>query len=160
MSGRMEHVIARVMVHRVILGAIERFLGVLIEHYAGAFPTWLAPVQAILLTVTDAHHHHAVTVREKLDNLGLRVELDDRNEKLGYKIREAQAAEDSLYARDRGSRGGGGGNRPSAEGRFSIGAHDSRGLCVPCREGMPRSHQGTAGFGRDLMFQVSRNENR
>ncbi|MBP8645731.1 MAG: threonine--tRNA ligase [Syntrophobacteraceae bacterium] len=79
-----------VMVHRVILGAIERFLGVLIEHYAGAFPTWLAPVQAILLTVTDAHQGYATMVREKLGNLGVRVELDDRNEKLGYKIREAQ----------------------------------------------------------------------
>lgn len=79
-----------VMVHRVILGAIERFLGVLIEHYAGAFPTWLAPVQAILLTVTDAHQGYATMVREKLGNFGVRVELDDRNEKLGYKIREAQ----------------------------------------------------------------------
>jgi len=79
-----------VMVHRVILGAIERFMGVLIEHYAGAFPTWLAPVQAILVTVTDAQHEFARAVFESLRNAGLRVELDDRNEKLGYKIREAQ----------------------------------------------------------------------
>ncbi len=80
-----------VMVHRVILGAIERFLGVLIEHYAGAFPTWLAPLQAILVTVTDAQQSFAREVYEKLRNAGVRVELDDRNEKLGYKIREAQS---------------------------------------------------------------------
>jgi threonyl-tRNA synthetase len=80
-----------VMVHRVILGAIERFMGVLIEHYAGAFPTWLAPVQAVLVTVTDAQHDFAREVYEKLKNAGMRVELDDRNEKLGYKIREAQS---------------------------------------------------------------------
>jgi threonyl-tRNA synthetase len=79
-----------VMVHRVILGAIERFLGVLIEHYAGAFPTWLAPVQAVLVTVSDAQLDFARRTFEKLRDLGVRVELDDRNEKLGYKIREAQ----------------------------------------------------------------------
>jgi threonyl-tRNA synthetase len=79
-----------VMVHRVILGAIERFMGVLVEHYAGAFPTWLAPVQAILVTVTDAQQQFARDVRDRLRGAGVRVELDDRNEKLGYKIREAQ----------------------------------------------------------------------
>lgn len=79
-----------VMVHRVILGAIERFMGVLVEHYAGAFPTWLAPVQAILVTVTDAQQKFARDVHDRLRAAGVRVELDDRNEKLGYKIREAQ----------------------------------------------------------------------
>jgi threonyl-tRNA synthetase len=79
-----------VMVHRVILGAIERFMGVLIEHYAGAFPTWLAPVQAILVTVTDNQLDFAKNVHEQLRNAGMRVELDDRNEKLSFKIREAQ----------------------------------------------------------------------
>ena len=79
-----------VMVHRVILGAIERFMGVLIEHYAGAFPAWLAPVQAILVTVTDAQIEFAKKVCDQLRQMGVRVELDDRNEKLGYKIREAQ----------------------------------------------------------------------
>jgi threonyl-tRNA synthetase len=79
-----------VMVHRVILGAIERFLGVLIEHFAGAFPTWLAPVQAIVVTVSDAQLDFARRTSERLRDLGVRVELDDRNEKLGYKIREAQ----------------------------------------------------------------------
>ncbi len=79
-----------VMLHRVLLGSIERFLGVLIEHYAGAFPTWLAPVQAIVLTVTDRHIPHAEKVYRSLLEAGIRVEKDIRNEKLSYKIREAQ----------------------------------------------------------------------
>jgi len=79
-----------VMLHRVILGAIERFMGVLIEHFAGAFPLWLAPVQAILVTVTDRQLDFAREVRQRLQAAGVRVELDDRNEKLGFKIREAQ----------------------------------------------------------------------
>lgn len=79
-----------VMVHRVILGAMERFLGVLIEHFAGAFPAWLAPVQAVAVTVSDVQLDFARQTFEKLRDLGVRVELDDRNEKLGYKIREAQ----------------------------------------------------------------------
>jgi threonyl-tRNA synthetase len=79
-----------VMLHRVILGAMERFIGVLIEHYAGAFPVWLAPVQAILLTVTDRHIPYAEKVYTSLVRKGIRVEKDFRNEKLGFKIREAQ----------------------------------------------------------------------
>ena len=79
-----------VMLHRVVLGAIERFLGVLIEHYAGAFPTWLAPVQARILTITDAHKPYAEKCYQQLREAGIRVELDVRNEKLGYKVREAQ----------------------------------------------------------------------
>jgi threonyl-tRNA synthetase len=79
-----------VMVHRVILGAIERFMGVLIEHYAGAFPVWLAPVQAILVTVTDRQLDFARNIQQQLQAAGMRVELDQRNEKLGFKIREAQ----------------------------------------------------------------------
>ncbi len=78
------------MIHRVVLGAIERFIGVLIEHYAGAFPTWLAPVQAIVLTVTDKHVKYAEDVFYTLRNSGLRVKSDFRNEKLGLKVREAQ----------------------------------------------------------------------
>jgi threonyl-tRNA synthetase len=69
---------------------MERFLGVLIEHYAGAFPTWLAPVQAIILTVTDRHQSYGEELYRQLLNNGIRVEKDLRNEKLGYKIREAQ----------------------------------------------------------------------
>jgi threonyl-tRNA synthetase len=79
-----------VMLHRVILGAMERFIGVLIEHYAGAFPVWLAPIQAILLTVTDRHIPYAEKIYAQLIEKGIRVEKDFRNEKLGFKIREAQ----------------------------------------------------------------------
>jgi threonyl-tRNA synthetase len=78
------------MLHRVILGAMERFIGVLIEHYAGAFPVWLAPVQAILLTVTERHIPYADKIYRQLIQKGIRVEKDFRNEKLGFKIREAQ----------------------------------------------------------------------
>jgi threonyl-tRNA synthetase len=79
-----------VMLHRVILGAIERFMGVLIEHYSGAFPVWLAPTQAILLTVTENYVGYANRVYEQLIQKGIRAENDFRNEKLGFKIREAQ----------------------------------------------------------------------
>ena len=79
-----------VMLHRVIFGSIERFIGVLIENYAGAFPTWLAPVQVKILPIADSHKEYALKVKEQLENVGIRVELDDRNEKIGYKIREAQ----------------------------------------------------------------------
>lgn len=79
-----------VMLHRVILGALERFLGILVEHYAGAFPLWLAPVQAKVLTVTDAHNAWAGEAFQQLQTAGLRTELDLRNEKLGFKVREAQ----------------------------------------------------------------------
>jgi threonyl-tRNA synthetase len=78
------------MLHRVILGAMERFIGVLIEHYAGAFPVWLAPTQAILMTVTDRQIPYAEGVCHQLTQKGIRVEKDFRNEKLGFKIREAQ----------------------------------------------------------------------
>ena len=79
-----------VMLHRVILGAMERFIGVLIEHYAGAFPVWLAPTQAVLMTVTDRQIPYAEGVYRQLIQKGVRIEKDFRNEKLGFKIREAQ----------------------------------------------------------------------
>jgi threonyl-tRNA synthetase len=79
-----------VMVHRVILGAMERFIGVLTEHFAGAFPTWLAPVQVILLTVTDPQIPYGEKIYQQLLQAGMRVEKDFRNEKLGLKIREAE----------------------------------------------------------------------
>jgi threonyl-tRNA synthetase len=79
-----------VMVHRAIMGSLERFIGVLIEHYAGALPTWLNPVQARLLTVTDAQIPFARDIRERLAAEGFRVEADLRNEKLGFKVREAR----------------------------------------------------------------------
>ena len=79
-----------VMIHRVVYGSIERFIGILIEHYAGAFPAWLAPTQVRILPITDKHVAYAKELSDKMFALGLRVMLDDRNEKIGYKIREAQ----------------------------------------------------------------------
>ncbi|MBW1887350.1 MAG: threonine--tRNA ligase [Deltaproteobacteria bacterium] len=78
------------MIHRVVLGALERFIGVLIEHYGGAFPTWLSPVQVMILTVTDRNIPYGEKVLTSLNNVDIRVEADFRNEKLGLKVREAQ----------------------------------------------------------------------
>ena len=78
------------MIHRVVFGSIERFIGVITEHFAGAFPLWLAPVQAIILPVTDRAGEYASGIAERLEKSGFRVEVDNRTEKLGYKIREAQ----------------------------------------------------------------------
>lgn len=79
-----------VMIHRVVFGSIERFIAILTEHFAGAFPTWLSPVQVKILPLVDKHHDYAYQVKEMLEDKGIRVELDMRNEKIGYKIREAQ----------------------------------------------------------------------
>ncbi len=79
-----------VVIHRAIFGSFERFIAILIEHYAGAFPLWLAPVQAIVLPISDRHMQYAATVRDRLIAAGLRIELEERQEKIGYKIREAQ----------------------------------------------------------------------
>jgi threonyl-tRNA synthetase len=81
-----------IMIHRALMGSLERFFGCLIEHYNGAFPTWLAPEQVILLPITDRAHEYAQAIHRALSEKGLRVELDLRNEKLGLKIREAQLA--------------------------------------------------------------------
>lgn len=79
-----------VMIHRVVLGSVERFLGALIEHYAGAFPLWLAPVQVILLPISDRHLEYAESLRVGFESCGIRVEIDARREKINLKIREAQ----------------------------------------------------------------------
>ena len=79
-----------VMIHRVVLGSIERFIGVITEHFAGAFPVWLAPVQVKVMPITDRTNEYAQSVADQLNALGMRVETDLRNEKIGYKIREAQ----------------------------------------------------------------------
>ncbi|HJF85243.1 threonine--tRNA ligase [Megamonas hypermegale] len=79
-----------VMIHRVVYGSIERFIGILIENYAGAFPAWLAPVQVKILPISDKYADYAYEIKRKMFDLGIRVEVDDRNEKIGYKIREAQ----------------------------------------------------------------------
>lgn len=81
-----------VMVHRAIMGSLERFIGILIENYAGALPTWLAPEQARVLTVTEVGDAAALAVRDQLRAQGVRVTADTRNEKLGFKVREAQLA--------------------------------------------------------------------
>jgi len=78
------------VIHRAIFGSFERFIGILTEHFAGAFPTWLAPVQARVLPVSEKHAEYARAVWERLRGARVRAELDDRNEKLGYRIREAQ----------------------------------------------------------------------
>lgn len=79
-----------VMIHRAILGSIERFFGILIEHYAGAFPAWLAPLQAVVIPIADRHIDYAGEVRDQLKAAGVRVDLDDRREQVGSKIRDAQ----------------------------------------------------------------------
>jgi threonyl-tRNA synthetase len=78
------------MIHRAMFGSLERFLGILIEHVGGAFPVWLAPIQAIVLPVSEKFLAYAEKVRQQMLECDLRVQVDARNEKLGYKIREAQ----------------------------------------------------------------------
>jgi threonyl-tRNA synthetase len=79
-----------VVIHRAIFGSFERFVALLLEHFAGAFPLWLAPVQVVLLPIADRHLDYARSVRDRLKAAGVRVEVDERQEKIGYKIREAQ----------------------------------------------------------------------
>ena len=79
-----------VMIHRALLGSMERFMGILVEHYAGAFPIWLSPLQAMIIPISEKHHAYAGEVKTRLQTLSLRVDADLRNEKVGYKIREAQ----------------------------------------------------------------------
>ena len=78
------------MIHRVVFGSIERFIGILTEHFAGAFPLWLAPVQAKIMTITDRADDAARKLQKTLEDAGIRTEIDLRNEKIGFKIREAQ----------------------------------------------------------------------
>ena len=79
-----------IMIHRVVFGSVERFIGILTEHFAGAFPLWLSPVQVQILPIAERHHTYAEEVRSMLEEAGIRVEIDERSEKIGYKIREAQ----------------------------------------------------------------------
>ena len=78
------------MVHRAMLGSIERFLGVLIEHYAGSFPTWLSPTQVVVIPIADRHIEYADKVASSLRNVEIRVEVDDRSERMNLKIRQSQ----------------------------------------------------------------------
>lgn len=79
-----------VVIHSAIFGSLDRFLGILIEHYAGAFPLWLAPVQVQIIPVSTVHLDHCLEVQQQLRRIGIRVTIDERDEKLGYKMREAQ----------------------------------------------------------------------
>lgn len=81
-----------IMIHRACFGSMERFLGILTEHYAGAFPTWMAPVQVKILPISDKHITYAKELAKKMHKDYVRVEVDERNEKIGYKIRQAQVA--------------------------------------------------------------------
>jgi len=126
-----------IVIHRAILGSFERFIAILIEHYAGAFPFWVAPVQAILLPIADRHLEYARSVRQMLADAGLRVEVDPRQEKIGFKIREAQlqkipymlvvgdkeAAEGTVAVRSRA----GGDQGPQAVAAFIEAARNERG---------------------------------
>ena len=85
------------MIHRVVFGSIERFIGILIEHFAGAFPTWLAPVQVKVLPISDKYLEYGQSVLDQLNAAGIRAEIDTRAEKIGYKIREADE-EDPVHA--------------------------------------------------------------
>jgi threonyl-tRNA synthetase len=78
------------MIHRTVLGSMERFLGCLIEHYAGAFPVWLAPLQVMMIPIADQHHEYARKIAAELKSEGIRVEVDGRSERMNLKIREAQ----------------------------------------------------------------------
>ena len=79
-----------IMIHRAIIGSPERFMGILIEHTAGAFPTWLSPIQVALLPVADRHVKHCETIKKELETAGVRVSLDDSKESVGKKIRNAE----------------------------------------------------------------------
>src|SRR5207237_6804202 len=79
-----------IVIHRAIFGSFERFIALLIEHYAGAFPLWLAPVQATVLPIADRHIEYAAGVRDRLKAAGLRADLDDRQEEVGFRMREGQ----------------------------------------------------------------------
>jgi threonyl-tRNA synthetase len=81
-----------IMIHRALMGSIERFFGILIEHYAGAFPTWVTPVQAVVIAITDKQKTYAESVVARLVDAGFRIEADLRSEKMGFKVREAERA--------------------------------------------------------------------
>ena len=88
---------APIMLHRVAFGSIERFIGILIEHFAGKFPTWLAPCQVKVLPVSEKSRDYARSVTEQLEAAGIRAVLDERDEKIGYKIREARSIDRPPY---------------------------------------------------------------
>ena len=86
-----------VMIHRTLLGSIERFFGILIEHFEGKFPLWLAPTQIVILTISESQNNYAETIFEKLKNIGFRVKIDLRNEKIGSKIRDHTLKKSTVF---------------------------------------------------------------
>ena len=138
-----------VMLHRVVLGSIERFIGVITEHFAGKFPLWLSPVQAVILPISERHHEYAQKLQQQLDEAGLRVECDVRNEKIGYKIREAQLQQTPymLVVGDKEAQEGHGFRAPP-QGRRP-GLHDPGSLHPegPGRSGQQRDQVNLPGSG-------------
>jgi threonyl-tRNA synthetase len=104
------------MIHRALLGSMERFAGVLIEHHAGRFPLWLAPLQAVVLPIADRHAEYAETIAERLRDAGLRPRIDARSESVGRKIRDAELAKVPLMLVV--------GKREEAEGTVTVRSHD------------------------------------
>ncbi len=103
-----------VMIHRALLGSFERFIGILIEHYAGEFPLWLAPLQAIVLPIADRHNDYAAQVRDRLRAAGIRAEVDDRSESVKRKIRDAELRKAAVHVRGGGQGGRGRRRSPCA----------------------------------------------
>jgi len=110
------------MIHRALLGSMERFAGILIEHYAGRFPDWLAPTQAAILPVADRHNEAAAAMLDRLGELGVRARLDDRSESVGRKIRDAELAKlpYMLVIGDRELEAGGASVRSHADGDLGV----------------------------------------
>lgn len=130
-----------VVIHRAIFGSIERFIALLIEHYAGVFPLWLAPVQAVVLPIADRHAGYAASVRDRLAATGLRVDLDARQEKIGYKIREAQLQKIPYMLVT--------GDREAAEGTIAVRSRAGGDLGARAiDEFVVKAHEEVAGKGR------------
>ena len=133
-----------VMIHRVVLGSIERFIGVITEHFAGAFPTWLSPVQVKILPITDRTMDYAKEVSAKLEAAGIRTEVDTRNEKLGFKIREAQM-EKVPYKLVVG-------DKEAAEGTVAVRTRDADKGAMPLDEFMAKLQEEITSMSRTSLF--------
>ena len=133
-----------VMIHRVVLGSIERFIGVITEHFAGAFPTWLSPVQVKILPITDRTMDYAKEISAKLEAAGIRTEVDTRNEKLGFKIREAQM-EKVPYKLVVG-------DKEAAEGTVAVRTRDADKGAMPLDEFMAKLQEEITSMSRTSLF--------
>ncbi len=133
-----------VMIHRVVLGSIERFIGVITEHFAGAFPTWLSPVQVKILPITDRTHEYAKAVAEKLEALGIRTEVDLRNEKLGFKIREAQMSKVPYKLVV--------GDKEAEEGTVAVRTRDADKGAMPVDEFIAKIQEEIASLSKTSLF--------